>query len=536
MAGRGALLLFGLLALASAGAAYAQDRQDNHLATFLRTGEGARYLSLGSSGAAAAEGVEAGYWNPAGLGVLRGWSLTGTVATGLDYDRQNAYGAVGWGSERMALAFSWIRGATSGIPAADAQGNLGDSFTFSENAFIGSIGAQAGAARLGASAKFLYQDLGTTPNDGSSSNALGFGLDLGAQYSLTRFARVGLALRNLLGQIGNQSEGRANQVPADLRFGLAFEFVDGLLLTSDLEAVRDNSSVVLHLGGEFSAPLGNGMNAAARLGINGGRATGGLGFGVGVMRLDYAYVVEPEAFLGQYHLFSLTARFGVHREVTREEGSGDLDHDGFPDAEDACPGDPEDFDGFEDYDGCPDLDNDGDGILDLDDYCPDQPEDVDGFEDADGCPDPDNDGDGILDEADRCPGEAETANGYQDEDGCPDEVSIAFPPVEVSFGPGNAALPPGRNTGLDEVAGIMIRYPEVRIEVQGHTDGQGGEEANLRLSQERANAVKAYLVKRGVDPGRIVATGYGEAQPIASNDTPEGRAENRRIVFLVLEP
>jgi OOP family OmpA-OmpF porin len=347
---------------------------------------------------------------------------------------------------------------------------------------------------------------------------------------------VGLALRNLLGQVGNQSEARANQIPADMRFGLAFEFVDGLLLTSDLQAVRDNSGVVLHLGGEFSAPLGNGMNAAARLGINDGRATGGLGFGVGVMSFDYAYVVEEEAFLGQYHLFSLTTRFGVHRQVTRDEGTGDLDQDGFPDAEDACPGDPEDFDGFEDYDGCPDLDNDGDGILDLDDYCPDQPEDLDGFEDADGCPDLDNDGDGILDEADRCPDEAETQNGYQDEDGCPDEMSIAFPPVEISFGPGNAALPPGRNTGLDEVAGIMIRYPEIRIEVQGHTDGQGAEAANLRLSQERANAVKAYLVKRGVDPGRIVATGYGESLPVASNDTPEGRAENRRIVFLVLEP
>jgi outer membrane protein OmpA-like peptidoglycan-associated protein len=87
---------------------------------------------------------------------------------------------------------------------------------------------------------------------------------------------------------------------------------------------------------------------------------------------------------------------------------------------DLCPEEPEDFDGFEDEDGCPDPDNDGDGILDKDDRCPNEPEDFDGFEDDDGCLDPDNDLDGILDESDQCPNEPEIFNGYQDEDGCPE--------------------------------------------------------------------------------------------------------------------
>lgn len=98
----------------------------------------------------------------------------------------------------------------------------------------------------------------------------------------------------------------------------------------------------------------------------------------------------------------------------------DQDGDGIPDALDACPTEPEDKDGFEDSDGCPDPDNDGDGIPDVRDQCPLEPEDFDGFQDEDGCPEPDNDGDGIPDEEDECPNEAETYNGVMDFDGCPD--------------------------------------------------------------------------------------------------------------------
>jgi hypothetical protein len=99
----------------------------------------------------------------------------------------------------------------------------------------------------------------------------------------------------------------------------------------------------------------------------------------------------------------------------------DRDGDGIDDALDQCPTDPEDKDGFEDSDGCPDPDNDNDGILDVSDKCPNEPEDQDGFQDTDGCPDPDNDNDGIPDVNDQCPNQPETKNGYKDDDGCPDE-------------------------------------------------------------------------------------------------------------------
>jgi len=109
--------------------------------------------------------------------------------------------------------------------------------------------------------------------------------------------------------------------------------------------------------------------------------------------------------------------------IVFEPNIGDRDGDGLKDDVDKCPDDPEDFDRFEDEDGCPDPDNDRDGILDEDDKCPDIPEDKDGFEDEDGCPEGnqgDRDGDGILDNVDKCPDDPEDFDGFEDEDGCPE--------------------------------------------------------------------------------------------------------------------
>jgi uncharacterized protein (TIGR03382 family) len=120
-------------------------------------------------------------------------------------------------------------------------------------------------------------------------------------------------------------------------------------------------------------------------------------------------------------VLTVTVAPAARRELDITRVVGDADHDGVPDDLDRCPTEPEDKDGFEDADGCPDPDNDGDGIPDAQDKCPNEPEDKDGFQDADGCPDPDNDGDGIPDRRDRCPNEPETINGFEDEDGCPDQ-------------------------------------------------------------------------------------------------------------------
>ncbi len=220
----------------------------------------------------------------------------------------------------------------------------------------------------------------------------------------------------------------------------------------------------------------------------------------------------------------------------------DNDGDGILDKDDKCPDEAEDVDGFQDADGCPDPDNDKDGILDKDDKCPNDAEDMDGFQDTDGCPDPDNDGDKILDKDDKCPNEAEVYNGHEDEDGCPDQGKVIIKKgklkimEKIYFEFNKAVIKPVSYPILKEVAAFLKANPQIAlVRVEGHTDSVGDAAYNLKLSQARATAVMRFLVEAGVEPTRLVAQGFGEDRPIDSNETPEGRAQNRRVEFVIVE-
>jgi outer membrane protein OmpA-like peptidoglycan-associated protein len=235
--------------------------------------------------------------------------------------------------------------------------------------------------------------------------------------------------------------------------------------------------------------------------------------------------------------------------------SSDTDGDGVCDGADQCPDTPKSC--TVDSKGCP-LDSDGDGVPDGVDQCPDTPKgstvnskgchaDVDGDGVPDGvdqCPltpkgcqvdakgcSIDTDGDGVCDGVDQCPG---TPAGSQvDQYGCPAARAIEekFILRGVNFESGSAAITPDSYAVLDQVVKSLKAYPEVRVEVAGHTDNVGKDEYNLALSQRRADSVKQYLVNAGISADRLVARGYGETTPIASNATPAGRADNRRIEF-----
>jgi OOP family OmpA-OmpF porin len=232
-----------------------------------------------------------------------------------------------------------------------------------------------------------------------------------------------------------------------------------------------------------------------------------------------------------------------------EDGCPDPDNDGdgIADNVDKCPNEAEDKDGFQDDDGCPDPDNDGDGIPDAADKCPNEPEDKDGFQDEDGCPDPDNDGDGVLDANDKCPTEPETKNGYQDEDGCPDEIPQKLKQFTgviqgINFRTGDAALQNTSNTTLDKAVAVLKEFADLKLEIQGHTDDQPLKPGskftdNQALSQARAETVRAYLVAKGIDEARLTAKGYGETVPVENPQGLKGgklnaaRAKNRRVEF-----
>jgi len=230
----------------------------------------------------------------------------------------------------------------------------------------------------------------------------------------------------------------------------------------------------------------------------------------------------------------------------------DNDNDGVPDLKDKAPLAAEDRDGFEDEDGAPDPDNDQDGIPDETDQAPNEAEDLDNFQDSDGIPDPDNDADKILDSSDLCPGTdqtvaenkdtRETYNGFDDADGCPDkkpEIAVekgkSIILEGVYFNTGSASLNPNSMTILDKVVRTLLDNPGIEVEIRGYTDNTGSYQRNIELSKERADAVKIYLMSKGIDAIKVRTRGFGPENPIATNSTKDGRARNRRIEFFRLK-
>ena len=218
--------------------------------------------------------------------------------------------------------------------------------------------------------------------------------------------------------------------------------------------------------------------------------------------------------------------------------NNDPDNDGIKGSADMCADEPEDYDGFEDEDGCPDLDNDADGILDVADKCPLEAEDYDGFEDEDGCPDLDNDGDGILDIYDKCPNEAEDMDGVADEDGCPDmdeltgEGKIILMDDDI-FSPNSAMIMVEGKAYLDEVVIQLLKFPDEKWRIEGHMDSNGNKRFLRNLSLDRAKAVLEYFTYfGGLNRENFQVFGMGDNFPIADNTTEEGRSENRRIEII----
>ena len=220
----------------------------------------------------------------------------------------------------------------------------------------------------------------------------------------------------------------------------------------------------------------------------------------------------------------------------------DRDKDGIYDKDDACPDEPGVKSDDPKKNGCPlpPSDRDGDGIFDKDDACPD----IKGVKSADpeknGCP-PDTDGDGIRDDVDACPNEKGEPDPDPTKNGCPKAVRVTEKEIiileQVQFKTGSHEILKASDELLSQVATVLAEHPEIlKLEVQGHTDNRGGKNYNQKLSERRAASVVKWLVKKGnVDSGRLTSHGYGLDEPIAENDTAEGRQKNRRVQFKIEE-
>ncbi len=201
-------------------------------------------------------------------------------------------------------------------------------------------------------------------------------------------------------------------------------------------------------------------------------------------------------------------------------GCPDSDGDGVADKDDACPSTP----GLPALAGCPDAD--GDGVADKDDECPNEA----GPAENDGCPWPDSDGDGVLDKDDQCPEVAGTVAN----NGCPEVTEEVQKQLNdyartILFDTGKSSIKAESTSVMVDIIQILNEYPTAKFTVEGHTDSVGSESLNQKLSEERANSVRNFLIDKGIDSNRLSAIGYGEAKPIATNNTRAGRAQNRRV-------
>lgn len=204
----------------------------------------------------------------------------------------------------------------------------------------------------------------------------------------------------------------------------------------------------------------------------------------------------------------------------------DTDSDGVQDSQDKCPYQV----GLLSNQGCPMADTDGDTVPDNEDKCPEEAGPVSNR----GCPFGDTDGDGLLDPDDKCPMDP----GPPENLGCEyKRIQITEKKIElrekIFFKTGKAEIKTESWPLLNEIGQALIDHPEIRVDIEGHTDDIGNDKSNMRLSQARADSVKKYLIGRGVEGSRMRAIGYGEDRPIDDNSTAEGQAINRRVEFVI---
>lgn len=356
---------------------------------------------------------------------------------------------------------------------------------------------------------------------------------------------------------------------------LSFYF-DGYLKT---EIYGKNGSYYVDENLDPSVGKGPGRYSTLDYGAN---ALAGFEFGrvslVARYSRGFKDIFEPASYEGTFRNQTLGVSLGVFLGKPVKRAEKDRDEDGIADAKDKCPdlkgsalleGCPDqDSDGIADKDddcpgswgpaankGCPYQDKDGDGLLDKDDKCPtvagtkenngcpEEDSDKDGIVNKDdkcptvagdkrysGCPVPDSDGDGLNDELDKCPG----AKGSKENGGCPEiqkeiveKVTYAAKSIQFEFT--KSTVSPASFKTLNDIADILKQNPELKLTIEGHTSNSGIYEVNMKLSKERAEKVKEYLVSKGISPSRLTAIGYGPTRPVTDGKTEAEKAKNRRV-------
>lgn len=470
---RNTALGLGIIMMFCVSAANAQ----NYAAPFLRMGVGARAMAMGTAQTAVANDATAAYWNPAALHWLHKFEVSLMYTGGLEADRNYNYIGASLCAEKLGtFGLSWLNSGITGIGQYDDGGNKTGDFDVANNAFqLNYARGLGGGFALGLGAKYLQENL--ADNDG-------WGVDAGLLFRPYDELTFGFMMRDLAGEYGEDN------VPYEARFGVGVNPWKGVTLTGDLNAVEDEEATLdlgaaydFHVSDNVSFYLAGGVNDMVETDQTNRGFTAGFGFGFKSFALQYAFVEEPQAFLNENHRLSVNFYFQECNDFKSAMGS--LKRKPREEAMVAKTDGPKEFIHRYIFEGNPSL------KLSLELL---RPEVKDSIESV-----------------------------WMETGGV-----VSFP--GINFATGSAEITDEFARVLDGAAKLINEHPEIQLlEVQGHTDNTGSDAINNPLSQARADAVRNYLISRGVDPSRLVAKGYGSSKPVASNANEQGRYQNRRI-------
>lgn len=451
----------------------------NHAASYIRMGLSARALGMGSAGSASIDDVSAAYWNPAGLALVDQFQLASMYALNMGIDRTYNYVGVGFKTQLAHIGLTWVNANMTGFEGYDADANPTGSFDNNEHNIGLSLARGFNRFRIGATAKMYLSNI----DDDSES---GYGVDLGMQMDLSRKFTIAVMGRDLIGELAE------DDIPYEIAAGIAYRPVEGFTIASDVKMVQDldpTASVGMEYWTKFqrekdSNTFLSDMSAGFRVGLtdiaDDMRITAGFGLGYRMFALDYAFIPANQDFLNDSHRLSLRMDFGYDRK--KEEKAVKVVREYEP------------------------VEREPERIVEEDPAEEEKP---------------------VLEDR-----RAEIRVIKEKAEQLSREINHE---LQDSFELDSTVLKRSAYPQIDMIADFLNENLEFSALIIGHACNLGSEEYNMSLSIQRAQVVADYLVDKGIAPARIQVEGKGDSEPIASNETEEGRSRNRRIEIRLID-
>ena len=510
---------------------------NNHAAPYMRMGTDAKASGMGGAATANIDNVNAAYWNPANLNFLKTYEFA-TTFNKLGLDRNLNYFALGHKYDFGALALSWMSAGVTDLEEYNTDDEYQGNFDTGDNNIAVSYANSWKGINAGLTLKYYV----STIDDDTET---GLGLDIGFNYLIEKYdLKLALMLRDIY-----SSDIAGESIPFQYNIGTAWLPYEFLTVAGDLRGEKDGSEMDYGVGVEYwnwviptydKENFLNDTKGGLRIGVRNGQLTVGFGIKVRWVEFNYAYINEEyDEIFDDTHQFSFV--FRPWDDEKRPEIEPVVIYETIVDTAYVEP-EIEEVEitivkvsgNLMDEFGKPVSDRMDWRMAGEEDYSESLITDADGYYE-------------IYLEKGKTYEYLVNADDYFVEKGYievgDEDVSdfnimltkLDFSRFSINFDYDSAIIKPESYATLDNVASVLTEYGDTKIEIAGHTDNKGGDQYNKNLALKRAEAVKEYIVNKGINPDNIYAVGYGYDYPITSNKTEEGRSQNRRIELKILE-